>query len=274
MTHLPQWDIRTPAGRSVKQQIVECIRWRELLWELALNDVKLLSKQSFLGYLWVVIQPLANSLLFLVVFNKLIGVESDGVPYFLYVLSGTIIWSYQSQSVGAAVASIIGRGEIVLKIYFPRVLLPLSKQVTALANATIGFVVLLVLLLWYRIYPTWNFALLPFLLLWMMACSFGISLVYASLNVYFRDMGRTVGFFLQAWMYLSPVVYTTSKIPEFWKPLYYLNPLVGLLDSFRWMLFGSSISGLTLLSLLSTIGLIMFSMVVFARFEKNLADHI
>ena len=247
--------------------------YRELLYFLIWRDLKVRYKQAALGLAWVVMQPLLTTLIFTVFLGLLARVPSDGTPYPLLVYSGLLPWTFFSTAVLNSGNSIVGNANLITKVYFPRVIIPASAIGARLVDLGVAFVILVGMLLYYRVVPTWNILMLPLLVLLLTVFSFGLGLISSALNVKYRDVGIVLPVMIQLWMFVSPVVYSSSLIPERWRTLYSLNPLVGILDGFRAALFGRPFDPLALsVSAVSTIALLVYSVYIFRRVEKSFAD--
>jgi lipopolysaccharide transport system permease protein len=248
--------------------------YRELLAILTWRDVSVRYKQSLIGVGWVVIQPLASALLFTVIFGYFARLPSDGVPYPVFAFCALLPWNYFARSLGESSTSLVGGTQLVTKVYFPRLILPLSRVLAGLIDFAVSFVVLLLLMLGYGIRPTWGILLLPVFLVLAMATALAVGLWLTALNVRYRDVGFVVPFLAQFWMYASPVAYSSSLVPRRWQWLYGLNPMVGVIEGFRWAVLAKAhpdprtmlISGSVILVLLVS-GLVWFK-----NRERGFAD--
>lgn len=269
--------IQPLSDRSVATLAGEIWRYRDLLWQLSRRQVAIRYKQTVIGIAWVVIQPLAMTLIFTLIFGYLAKIPSDGAPYPLFVLSGLALWQYFSRVVGDGSASLIANADLITKIYFPRALLPLSTAVSAGIDYVIALAVLLVFSLVLGAMPGWQVIFLPLFVLGAILLGFGAALVLAPLNALYRDIGFTVPFALQLLMYLTPVIYPVSLIPEKYRWLMLLNPLAPFIDGARWSLvasaappdpYGLAVSVVFMLAVLYVGGR------VFMRLEATLVDRI
>lgn len=211
---------------------------REMLLFLAWRDILVRYKQTVVGASWVIIRPLLTMLVFSVVFGRLAGLPSNGVPYPLLVLAGMLPWFFFSNVLTECSNSLVGNSNLLSKIYFPRLIVPISTLLTCLVDYLISCLLLLAMLLWYSHWPDWRILFLPFFSLFAAIISFGLGLWAAALNVRYRDFRHLIPFCLQLGIYISPVGYATTLVPEKWRFLYSLNPLVGVIDGFRWSLLG------------------------------------
>jgi len=248
--------------------------YRDLLFILAGRDVKLRYKQTFLGVTWVILQPLVTAIIFTVVFGGFARLPSDGQPYILFVFAGLLPWNLFSASLSRAGGSLVGNANLISKIYFPRVLVPLASVGAVIIDFFVALAVLIVLMLIYKISPTWNMLAAPFFLLLALMTAMGVSLWISAWSVYYRDFMFALPFVIQAWTYASPVAYAMSIVPEKWRWVISLNPAVGFVEGFRWSLLGSN--GLTIeMVLISTFSSLFFlfgGLLVFRRIERGFAD--
>jgi len=251
----------------------ELWRYRELVAFLALRDVRVRYKQAAFGMLWALVQPLAGLLVFTVVFDRLAGVPSDGVPYPLFALVGMTFWTLFSGGLNAATASLVANSALVTKVYFPRVAAPLASVLPRLVDLAVTLVPLAVLLVVTGTLPGPQVVLLPLVVLWAVALAFGVGLALATVQVRFRDAHHALTLLVQLWLYASPVAYPSSLVPAEWRWAYALNPVAGLLDAARWVLLGTRPPGLpVLVSLAVTAGLLVLGVRVFAAGERRFAD--
>ncbi len=248
--------------------------YRDLLFVLGDRDVKLRYKQTAIGVAWVILQPLVTALIFTVVFGVFAKLPSDGYPYILFVFAGLLPWNLFSASLQRAGNSLVGNSNLISKVYFPRMLVPLASNGAILIDFAVSFAVLVILMLVYHMAPTWRIVALPFFLLITMATAVGTSLWFSALNVYYRDFMYALPFLVQAWTYASPVAYAISIVPAQWRWLFSLNPAVGFIEGFRWALLGSS--GLTFemvaISTLSALVFFFSGVFIFRRIERGFAD--
>src|SRR6185436_12827848 len=213
---------------------------RELLFFLVWRDVKVRYKQTAIGAVWAVLSPLLTVLIFAVVFGRLAKLPSDGVPYVVFAFAGFLPWTYFAQAMARSSASLVGNAALITKVYFPRLMVPLAAVTTPAVDACLSLLSLIGLLLWYGVPPTVTLLALPVFGLAAAAIALAVSLWLAPLNVRYRDVSHTIPFLVQAWMYASPVVYPLSLVPESWRFVYSLNPMVGVIEGFRWSLLGTA----------------------------------
>lgn len=248
--------------------------YRELLFILAQRDIKLRYKQTALGIIWVILQPLIAALIFAVIFGQLARLPSDGIPYLLFAFTGLVGWNYFSDAVNRAGNSLVGQANLITKVYFPRLLIPLASTTAVLVDLAISLVVLGGLMLLHGVYPGWQLLTLPLFLLLIILLAAGVSLWLSALGVYYRDFIFAMPFLIQVWMYASPVIFATSLIPAEWQPLFALNPMVGALEGLRWAILGKSALSAPILLTSGGSALLIFlsGLFFFRRVERTFAD--
>ncbi len=265
--------IRATRGwRSV--DIPELLHYRDLLWFLTIRGIKAKYAQSILGVSWAVIQPLFTTLVFTVVFGSLAKIDSNGVPYFLFSFVALVPWTFFANTLTESANSLVANANMINKVYFPRLVLPLSSIFSKGVDFMISFVLLIVFLFVYRIAPSWQLIYLPWLITVLLMTSLGIGMILSAMAVQYRDVKHAMTFAVQLLMYAAPVVYPTSNVPEQWRTLYSLNPMVGVIEGFRsvflhtvafpyeWMLWGTLTSAI----------LFIFSLFYFRKMERVFAD--
>jgi lipopolysaccharide transport system permease protein len=268
--------VRRPAWMLVN--FAELWRYRELFWAIVLRDIKVRYRQTLVGVAWAVLQPLTTALIFVLLFGLLGKVPADvALPYGLFVFPGVIIWQMFSGTLSHATVSLVGNQQLLSKVYFPRLILPLTSVVLNLLDFMVGFVVLIGLFCYYGIAPPWTIVLLPFFILYaaIAALSFGIWL--AALNAMYRDVGHLVPFLMQIGFFLTPVVYAANTlVPARWQPFLAMNPMVGVVEGFRWAVLGTGDMPVMLLCLSGLmLGLILLGgLAYFRRIEGVIADSI
>jgi lipopolysaccharide transport system permease protein len=252
---------------------LELWRFRDLLLILAERDIRLRYRQTALGVVWVVLQPLAAALIFAAIFGLFAKLPSDGTPYLLFVFAAMLPWNLFSNGVQRAGNSLINSASLVTKIYFPRPIIPIASVAAVLLDFAVASTVMFGLMLIFDTPFTWSIAAVPALILIALAITIGVSLLFSALSVYYRDFSHALLFVLQLWMYSSPVVYSSSLVPDRWQLLYGLNPMVGLVDGFRWALLGAPAPTVTLIES-AVIGSLMLAVgaAVFQRVERSFAD--
>lgn len=264
----------TPARTALSVDVKELWEYRELLFLLAWRDATVRYKQSVVGIGWALIQPLIMMLIFSVVFGRFAGLPSDNVPYPVFSLCALLPWNYFARSVADASGSLVGAGYLLTKVYFPRLVLPIEKVFSGLIDFAIAFVLLLGVMAWYHVAPSPRIVLLPLFLLIAMLTAFGVGLWLTALNVKYRDVNFVVPFLVQIWLYASPVAYASSIVPPRWRLLYGLNPMVGVVEGFRWALLGKTPPDFTTIatSLPIVAVLIVSGIWYFHRMERTFAD--
>ena len=261
-------------SRGLRSELREIWAYRDLLTLLIRRDISLRYRQSAIGIAWAVVQPVVLMAIFAVVFGHFAKLPSDGVPYPLFVLSALLPWLYFSKSLTGASDSLVGSAHLVSKVYFPRLILPISKTVSGLVDFAIAFVILALLLVWYGVAPGSALLLLPVFVAIAMLTAFSLGLWLTALNVKYRDVGILVPFITQVWMYASPIAYSTSLVPEQWRWIYSLNPIVGVVEGFRWALLDKAPPQIApmLVSLSIVLLLLVGGMAYFRRTERDFAD--
>lgn len=251
------------------------VRAREVLYFLTWRDVKVRYKQTAIGVTWAVLQPLLAMLIFTVVFSRLASIDSDGVPYPVFVYCALVPWTFFSTALTQAAGSLLLNERLITKVYFPRLIIPLAAVAGVLVDLGLSILVLVALVLVYGITPTLGLLCIPLVVLVAFAAAVGIGSLLAALNVRYRDVRYIVPFLVQLWMFVSPVVYSISLVPGRWRWVYALNPLVGVVEGFRWAFVGSPVSARDiLLSVLTSTLMLLIGLFVFRRMEDSFADEI
>ena len=251
-------------------------RYRELFFVLAWRDVSVRYKQTIIGLAWALIQPLATMLVFTIIFGKVAKLPAEGAaPYALMVYAGLLPWQLFATSLTGASGSVIGNANLISKVYFPRLIVPTSAVVVAFVDFLVSFAILVCLMVWYQYLPSWQILTLPFFIVMAFLASLGPGLWITALNVKFRDFRYIIPFIVQFGLYLSPVGFSSTVIPEQWRLLYSINPLVGVIDGFRWAILGGQ-SNLYLPGFILSWGVIIFFLWLgirtFRKMEKSFAD--
>ncbi|MCJ7703461.1 MAG: ABC transporter permease [Anaerolineales bacterium] len=248
--------------------------YRDLFGILAGRDIKLRYKQTFLGIAWVILQPLLTSGIFAIIFGVLADLPSEGTPYFVFAFAGSLPWNLFSQSMQRAGSSLVTGRAMIEKVYFPRMILPIASSVAVLVDFFVGLGIMGVMLIIFQIQPTINLLALPLLVLINLMIAIGVSLWISAFSVHYRDFIYALPFLISAWMYASPIAYSATLIPDKWKVLYSLNPMVGVIDGFRWALLGQDVFPLVAILVAFVVGLIVFisGAFVFKRIERGFAD--
>jgi len=263
------------AGRSHQEYWRDLWRYRELFYVLAWRDITVRYKQTAIGVIWALLQPLVATIIFTVLLGKIAKMPANGMPYPLIVMTGMLPWQFISASLASASQSLVGNANLISKVYFPRLIIPASAVVTAMVDLLIAFLLLAAFMAWYQIWPTWRMACLPFFVLLAFLVALGPGLLITALNVKYRDFRYIIPFAVQLGFFVSPVGYLSSNVPEYWRPFYSLNPAVGVIDGFRWALLGGQNTidphSFTL-SLIVTAFLLWFGISYFRKMERSFAD--
>jgi lipopolysaccharide transport system permease protein len=262
-----------PAQSWRNRVVAELWAYRELMFFFVWRDVKVRYKQTLLGAAWAILQPLMTMVVFTIFFGRLARIPSDGLPYPVFSLMALVPWMYFASALSACSTSLTGYQHIISKVYFPRLIVPFAAVIAPLVDFAIGFAILAAMLVWYGIVPTASIVWLPALLLLAVATAAGVGVWLAALNVRYRDVRYVVPFVVQLWMFATPVAYPASLVPERWRAVYYLNPMAGVIEGFRWALAGGPAPGaLTLVSATVVVALIIGGSVYFRRVEGTFAD--
>jgi lipopolysaccharide transport system permease protein len=263
-----------PPGSWLSINFKELWAYRELLFILAWRDISILYKQSIVGIGWVIIQPVMAMIIFTIIFGKFAKLPSEGIPYPIFTYCALLPWNYFARSLSGSSNSLVGASHLITKVYFPRLIIPLSKVFSGLIDFCIAFVILIVMMVWYHISPTGGIFFLPLFMLVAMITSLAVGLWLTALNVKYRDVQFIVPFLTQFWLYASPVAYSTSIVPVKWQWIYALNPMVGVIEGFRWALLGKSAPNTEMILLSSGIVLLIFvsGLYYFKRMERTFAD--
>lgn len=251
-------------------------RYRELFYVLAWRDVSVRYKQTIIGLIWALIRPFLTMVVFTLVFSKVAKLPTEGAaPYALMVYAGLLPWQFFSTALSESSNSLIGNANLISKVYFPRLIVPTAAVVVSFVDFLISFIILVGVMLWYQFLPGWNILTLPFFVLMAFLASLGPGLWITSLNVKYRDFRYIIPFIVQFGLYVSPVGFSSAVVPEEWRLLYSLNPVVGVIDGFRWAILGGQ-SHLYLPGFLLSWGLIVFFLWLgirqFRKMEKSFAD--
>ncbi len=263
-----------PSRGWVSLQLKELWAYRELLYFLIWRDVKVRYKQTALGVGWAIIQPVFTMIVFSVFFGRLGKIPSDGIPYPIFAYAALVPWTFFAQGMGQASNSLVGSANLIKKVYFPRLSVPIASVTSGIIDFSIAFVILLGMMLYYGILPTLNVIWLPCLLVLTVVTSLGVSLWLSALNVQFRDVRHVLPFLIQLWFFATPVAYPSSLLSEPWRTLYSLNPMVGVVEGFRWALLGTETAPgpMLIVSSLTALALLVGGAFYFRRLEKTFAD--
>lgn len=248
--------------------------YRELLYFLTWRDVKVRYKQTLLGAAWAILQPLLTMVIFTLLFGRLAGIQSEGIPYPIFAYGGLLIWTFFSNSVTNSGNSLVGSANLITKIYFPRMIIPAAAVGAGLVDLCLAFLIQIGLMIYYRVQPTWSLAMIPVLVLLATLLAFGVGMWLSALNVKYRDIRYAVPFLIQLWMFASPIIYPVSMLPRRWQWILMLNPLTGLIQNFRIALFGNqSFDWKSLIaSAIISVVILILSAFSFRRMERHFAD--
>jgi lipopolysaccharide transport system permease protein len=252
----------------------ELWEYRELLWFLTWRNIKGRYRQMALGPLWIVIKPLVNMVIFSVIFGQLARLPSEGLPYPIFTYTALLPWGYFSSAADASVGSLVSQMGVISKVYFPRLVVPVSAVISGLVDLSVSFLILLGMMVYYGFAPSPTMLLLPLYVLLATITALGVGLWSATLTVRFRDLQTAISYGLQVWMYATPVAYSASLIPERWQGLYQLNPMYWVIEGFRWALLGKGQALQPLM--LVPVGLVLLLLIsgafVFRRTERTIVD--
>ena len=263
-----------PSKGWISLRLDELWQYRELLYFLTWRDIKVRYKQTVLGAAWAIIQPFFTMVVFSLFFGKLAKVPSDGIPYPIFAYAALVPWTFFANGLSQSSNSLVDNANMLKKVYFPRLVVPLSSVISGVVDFILAFTVLLGMMLFYGIYPTINVIWLPFLLLLTLATSLGVGLWLSAMNVQFRDVRYTMPFLTQFWLFATPIAYPSSLLSEPWRTLYGINPMVGVVEGFRWALLGTDTAPgpIIIVSSLVALALLVSGCFFFRRMEKTFAD--
>lgn len=247
--------------------------YRELWYFLTWRDVKIRYKQTLLGIAWAILQPLFAMILFTIFFGRLAGVPSDGLPYAAFAYAGLLPWTFVSNTVTACGNSLVGSSHLITKIYFPRMIIPGAAVGVGLVDLCVAFPFLAILLAYFRLAPSWSLLMVPVLLLFLSLLTLGVGMWMAALNVKYRDVRFALPFLVQIWLFVTPVIYPSSLVPEGWRWLLKLNPLTGFVEGFRSSLLGRPFDWQAIgISAFLTLVIVIYASRSFRRMERSFAD--
>jgi lipopolysaccharide transport system permease protein len=271
----PKQKLVIEAGRSEQQYWKDLWRYRELFYFLAWRDILVRYKQTAIGMAWALIRPFLTMVVFTVVFGNLAKLPSEGVPYPILVFAGMLPWQFFSTALSECSNSLISNANLISKVYFPRLIVPTSAVIVSFVDFMISGMILLGLMAWYNYLPSWRILTLPLFIGIAFVASIGVGLWLAALSVEYRDFRYIVPFIVQFGLYISPVGFTSNIVPDQWRLLYSLNPMVGVIDGFRWAILGGE-SKLYLPGFTLSVGLVVFLLVsgiwYFRKMERTFAD--
>jgi lipopolysaccharide transport system permease protein len=271
--NLPVFRIE-PTHGWISLKLHELWEYRELLYFLAWRDIKIRYKQTVLGAAWAIIQPFFTMIVFSIFFGRLAQVPSDGVPYPIFSFAALVPWTFFANSLNQSSNSLVSSAQLIQKVYFPRLAVPIATVFSGILDFALAFIVLLGMMLYYGILPTVNALWIPTFFLLALVTSLGVGLWLSAMNVRFRDIRYTVPFLTQFWMFSTPIAYPSSLLSEPWRTLYGLNPMVGVVEGFRWGLLGTTTApGLMIVvSSLMALAILVSGAFYFRRVEKTFAD--
>lgn len=276
--HLPQRPyVRIQAARAFSwADLRDLWNYRDILLMLAVRDIKLRYKQTVLGVVWVVLQPLLAGLIFAIIFGHFIRLSSNGYPYLLFIFPALMAWQLFAGILQRAGSSLVNEARLISKVYFPRILIPMASAVAVLLDLAVSAVIMIVLLALYGAWPGWSLLLLPVVVALGVALAMGVSIWLAALNVRYRDFMHATPFLIQVWMYASPVVYSSMVVPTRWRPWFNLNPMVGVIDAFRltWLGLKPADVSAVAFSAAWAVALLLGGWIYFRRVEQDLADRL
>ena len=248
--------------------------YRELVYFLTWRDIKVRYKQTVMGAAWAIIQPFFTMVVFSLFFGRLAKIPSDSIPYPIFSYAALVPWMFFANGLTYSSNSLVGSAHLLAKVYFPRLVIPISSVLSGIVDFVLAFVVLLGMILFFGILPTWNVVWLPLLFLLALVTALGVGLWLTAMNVQFRDVRYVVPFIVQVWMFATPIAYPSSLLTEPWRTLYGLNPMVGVVEGFRWALLGTQTAPgpIMLVSTCVSLGLLVSGALYFRRMERTFAD--
>jgi lipopolysaccharide transport system permease protein len=263
-----------PSRGWVSLKLHEVLEYRELLYFLAWRDIKVRYKQTALGAAWAIIQPFFTMLVFSVFFGKLGKIPSDGIPYPIFAYAALVPWTFFAHGLNQSSNSLVAGAQLIKKVYFPRLIVPVASVLSGVVDFILAFIVLLGMMLYYGLTPTANVVWLPALLLLALVTSLGVGLWLSTLNVQYRDVRYAVPFITQFWLFATPIAYPSTLLSEPWRTLYALNPMVGVVEGFRWALLDTDTQpgAMIFVSCLMAIAILVTGAFYFRRMEKTFAD--
>ncbi len=263
-----------PSKGWVPLRLRDLWEYRELLYFLTWRDIKVRYKQTAFGALWAVIQPFFTMVVFSLFFGRLAKIPSDGIPYPLFAYAALVPWTFFANGLSQSSNSLVGSTDLITKVYFPRLIIPISSILSGLIDFAIAFAVFIGMAFYYGIYPGISVIILPFLLLLGFTTALGVGLWLSALNVRFRDVRYTIPFLTQFWLFATPIAYPSSLLSEPWRTIYGINPMVGVVEGFRWALLGTETApgAMIFVSALAAVCLLVSGVFYFKRVEKYFAD--
>jgi len=255
-------------------KLSELWEYRELIYFFIWRDIKVRYKQSVLGAAWAIIQPFFSMVVFTIFFGKLAKMPSDGIPYPIFSFAALVPWMFFSNGLSKASMSIVGNSNLIKKVYFPRLAIPISSVLSGGVDFIIAFIMLIGMMLYFGIMPTSKVLWIPALMVLALITSLGVSLWLSALNVTFRDVQHIIPFIVQFWMFVTPIVYPSSLVPERWRTIYAINPMAGVIEGFRWALLGANTSPAAIINVSSLVAIVILlsGAWYFRRMETTFAD--
>lgn len=271
-----EWLLMIEPGHAEKNYWKDILRYRELFYILSWRDIKVRYKQTVLGAAWSIIRPLLTTIIFTIVFSRIAHLNNPGnAPYALMVFAGMLPWQFFSNALSESSSSLIGNANLITKVYFPRLIIPASSVITSMVDFAISFCLLLLMMVLYGYMPSWHLIFLPVFIVLVFFCAFGIGLYLTAVNVKYRDFRYIIPFIIQFGLYITPVGFTSSLISEKWRLLYAVNPMVGIIDGFRWCILGDELNLYPfLISVGFTCTFLWLGIRYFRKVEKSFADNI
>ena len=263
-----------PSKGWISLKLKELCEYRELLYFMAWRDIKVRYKQTVLGAAWAIIQPFFTMVVFSIFFGRLAKVPSDGLPYPIFAYAALVPWTFFANGLNQASNSLVGSANLIKKVYFPRLVVPISSVISGVVDFVLAFAVLLGMMLFYGILPTVKILWLPLFVLLIFVTALGVGFWLSALNVQFRDVRYTVPFLTQFWLFATPIAYPSSLLSEPWRTLYGINPMVGVVEGFRWALLGTDTAPgpIIIVSTLAALTLLVGGAFYFKRMERTFAD--
>jgi lipopolysaccharide transport system permease protein len=263
-----------PSKGWISLKLDELWEYRELLYFLVWRDVKVRYKQTVLGAAWAIIQPFFTMVVFSLFFGRLAKIPSDGIPYPIFSYTALVPWTFFANGMTQATTGLVNHANLIKKVYFPRLALPIARIFAGVVDFALAFIVLIVMMFLYGIVPSANILWLPFFLLLALMTSLGVGLWLSAMNVQFRDVGYTVPFITQFWMFATPIAYPSSLLSEPWRTIYGINPMAGVVEGFRWALLGvgTAPGPILVVSSFAALALLVSGAYYFRRMEKTFAD--
>lgn len=270
----PPTIVITPSKGWIRLGLADVWAYRELLYFLTWRDIKVRYKQTALGAAWAVLQPFLTMVVFSLFFGRLAQIPSEGVPYPIFSYAALVPWTFFANGVTLSSQSMVGNSNLITKVYFPRLIVPVAAVVSGLVDFGIAMVVLFGMMAWYGIAPTWQVLTLPLFLALALISALGVGLWLSAMNVKYRDIRYIVPFLIQFWLFATPIAYPSTLLTEPWRTLYGLNPMVGVVEGFRWALLDTRTSpgAITVFSAVAAIALLVSGAYYFRRMEKTFAD--